>query len=193
MESVCRGLSDRDVARAAMGHGRPFAACPRSADGANEPAMKRSVMQGRMPGAFSFAYFSLRKLEWSTNSGHWIKFFLGNCRRQPFIELMRTYPVVSVHQVVTDISMRFCQSHVSGARYPLAFQAAKQPLHWCVVPAVSTSAHALLHPIAPQPLPVQAATVLTTLIRVKHYMLRPSTLFISHIKRPDDKLSIRLD
>jgi hypothetical protein len=77
VESVCRGLSDRDVAttawmqelerrrkpkpRAAMGHGRPFAAYPRSADGANEPAMKRSAMQGRMPGAFSFAYFSLRK------------------------------------------------------------------------------------------------------------------------------------
>ena len=45
-ESLWRGLSDMDVARAAMGQGRPFAAGPRNNDGAREP--QRSW--GRMPG-----------------------------------------------------------------------------------------------------------------------------------------------
>ena len=61
MESVCRGLSGRDVAKGVKGHGRPLYAAPRSVDAANEPAMERSAMQGRMPGALSFACFSLRK------------------------------------------------------------------------------------------------------------------------------------
>ena len=59
MESVCRGLSDRDVTRTALGHGRPFAACPRSADAANAPVMQRSEMQGGMPGVFLLGYFFL--------------------------------------------------------------------------------------------------------------------------------------
>ena len=45
-ELLWRGLSDMDVARAAMGQGRPFAASPRNNDGAREP--QRSW--GRMPG-----------------------------------------------------------------------------------------------------------------------------------------------
>jgi hypothetical protein len=69
VESVCRGLSDMDVAttawmqeverrrkpkpRGVKGHGRPLYADPRSADGAHEPAMERSEMQGRMPDALS--------------------------------------------------------------------------------------------------------------------------------------------
>ena len=61
MESVCRGLSGRDVAKGVKGRPRPFTPPPRSVDAANEPAMERSAMQGRMPGALSFAYFSLRK------------------------------------------------------------------------------------------------------------------------------------
>jgi hypothetical protein len=48
-----------DAAKAALGHGRPIAACPRSADGASEPEMKRSAMQGRMQGAFLLGYFFL--------------------------------------------------------------------------------------------------------------------------------------
>ena len=59
MESVRRGLSDRDVAKGVKGHGRPLYAAPRSADGANEPAMERSTMQGRMSGAFLLGYFFL--------------------------------------------------------------------------------------------------------------------------------------
>lgn len=37
MESLCKGLSGMDAARAAMGQGRPFAAGPWSNDGAREP------------------------------------------------------------------------------------------------------------------------------------------------------------
>ena len=38
MESLRKGLSGMDAARAAMGQGCPFAACPWSNDGAREPA-----------------------------------------------------------------------------------------------------------------------------------------------------------
>ncbi|OHC28245.1 MAG: hypothetical protein A3J71_15345 [Pseudomonadales bacterium RIFCSPHIGHO2_02_FULL_60_43] len=41
-----KGLSDMDVARAAMGQGWPFAAGPWSNDGVNEPCCR----QGRMLG-----------------------------------------------------------------------------------------------------------------------------------------------
>ena len=37
MESLRKGLSGMDAARAAMGHGWPFAACPWSNDGTREP------------------------------------------------------------------------------------------------------------------------------------------------------------
>ena len=37
MESLCKGLSGMDAARAAMGQGWSFAACPWNSDGAREP------------------------------------------------------------------------------------------------------------------------------------------------------------
>ena len=46
VESPWMGLSDMDVARAAMGHGWPFAACPWSGDGTREPRRSRGRMQG---------------------------------------------------------------------------------------------------------------------------------------------------
>ena len=44
VESPRKGLSDMDVARAAMGQGWPFAACPWSGDGAREPRRSRGRM-----------------------------------------------------------------------------------------------------------------------------------------------------
>ena len=41
MESLRKGLSGMDAARDAMGQGWPFAACPWSGDGTNEPGAKR--------------------------------------------------------------------------------------------------------------------------------------------------------
>ena len=46
MKSPRKGLSDMDVARATMGQGRPFVACPWSGDGAREPRRSRGRMQG---------------------------------------------------------------------------------------------------------------------------------------------------
>src|SRR5690606_4176612 len=46
VESPWKGLSDMDVARAAMGQGWPFAACPWSGDGAREPRRSRGRMSG---------------------------------------------------------------------------------------------------------------------------------------------------
>ena len=46
MESLCKGLSGMDAARAAMGQGWPFAAGPRSNDVAREPRRSRGRMSG---------------------------------------------------------------------------------------------------------------------------------------------------
>ena len=55
MESPRKGLSDMDVARAVMGQGWPFTACPWSGDGAREPRRSR----GRMVGCPSLWLLSL--------------------------------------------------------------------------------------------------------------------------------------
>jgi len=52
VESLCKGLSGMDAARAAMGQGWPFAACPWNDDGAREPDEV-----GPYAGASLFAYF----------------------------------------------------------------------------------------------------------------------------------------
>jgi hypothetical protein len=46
VESPRKGLSDMDVARAAMGQGWPFAAGPWSGDGRREPRRSRGRMSG---------------------------------------------------------------------------------------------------------------------------------------------------
>jgi hypothetical protein len=68
-----------DAAKAAMGHGRPFAAGPWSADGANEPGMQRSEMQGRMSGALSLCLLSLcaRKEKVRRRAGRNLRFKLA--------------------------------------------------------------------------------------------------------------------
>ena len=83
---------------------------------------------------------------------------------------MRSLPVVIVHQIATNIFFGLRQIPISHGRYPLGFQTPEQSLHRCVVPAVATSAHALCHSIAPEPLTELAAGVLTALdalLRVK--------------------------
>ena len=55
VESPRKGLSDMDVARATMGQGWPFVACPWSGDGRREPRRSR----GRMVGCPSLWLLSL--------------------------------------------------------------------------------------------------------------------------------------
>jgi len=55
VESLIQGLSGMDAARAPMGQGRPFGACPWNNDGAKEPRRRR----GRMSGALSLWLLSL--------------------------------------------------------------------------------------------------------------------------------------
>src|SRR3569833_2801524 len=80
---------------------------------------------------------------------HRIKFFLGNGGRQSIVELMRTLPVVPVHQIMADIPKCLLSAGITETRNPFRFEAAKQPLHRRIVPAIAASAHALLHAITP--------------------------------------------
>ena len=52
----------QDAARAALGHGRPIAAAPWSADGASGPGTQRSEVQGRMQGRLLLLTFLERKV-----------------------------------------------------------------------------------------------------------------------------------
>ena len=64
MESPWKGLSDMDVARAAMGQGWPFAACPWSGDGAREPRLSRAGV----PSSDGGVPFSLVTFSWTSKS-----------------------------------------------------------------------------------------------------------------------------
>ena len=71
--------------------------------------------------------------------------------------------MVAVHQVVADVPLGFPSCQVASWWNPFRLEAAKQALHWRVIPAVPSTAHALLHPVAPEPLSEQAAGVLAAL------------------------------
>ena len=48
-----------------------------------------------------------------------IKFFFGDGRRQSLVELMRSYPVLPVHQVIADVSLCLsCPCNRSTAATP---------------------------------------------------------------------------
>lgn len=105
---------------------------------------------------------------------------------------MRSNPVVPMHQVMTDVAVRFLSCHVAHGRYPFSFQAAKHTLHRRVIPAVSTTAHALAHAVTPESLAKLATAILRALIRAKQKPLRLATLLVSHVQRLDDQIRIRL-
>ena len=65
VESPRKGLSDMDVARATMGQGWPFVACPWSGDGRREPRRSR----GRMVGCPSLWLLSLGQARATQRSG----------------------------------------------------------------------------------------------------------------------------
>ncbi len=96
-----------------------------------------------------------------------LSFFLGPRWSQPIVELMRPNPVVAMHQKMADIALCFLRSSIAHGRYPFCFQAAKYALHWCVIPAVSSSTHALAHAVSPQPLAKESACILRSLVRVE--------------------------
>jgi len=61
VESPRKGLSDMDVARATMGQGWPFVACPWSGDGTREPRRSRGRMNGVPFSLVTFSWASKRK------------------------------------------------------------------------------------------------------------------------------------
>jgi len=44
-------------------------------------------------------------MKFSTHSEHYVKFFFSDGRRQALLELMRSYPVIPVHQVMADVPL----------------------------------------------------------------------------------------
>src|SRR5690606_4233169 len=107
----------------------------------------------------------------------YFKIFLSRNGRNAVVECVRSLPVVVVHQIATNIFFGLRQIPISEGRYPFRFQTPEQPLHRRVVPAVATSAHALCHSIAPEPLTELSTGILASLIRVEHDFFWLTTLF----------------
>lgn len=71
--------------------------------------------------------------------------------------------VVILVDVDQHIRRRLLGAEVS-LRYPLGFQAPEEPLHRRIIPAIASSAHALLDPVTPQLLPEGEAGVVSALV-----------------------------
>lgn len=104
---------------------------------------------------------------------------------------MRSFPVVVVHQIATNIFLGLRQTSVSQGRYPLKFQTPEQPLHRRIVPAIATPAHALCHSIAPEPLTELAAGVLASLVRVEHDFFWLTALFQGVVQSFGDQIGVQ--
>ena len=81
--------------------------------------------------------------------------------------LMRPLAMVVAHPIWVDILLGLDPCCVSRDGNPLGFQASQEAFDGSRVPAVSSAAHALAYPVAPQTLPKEAAGVLAALIRVE--------------------------
>src|SRR3569833_1837407 len=100
---------------------------------------------------------------------------------------MRPLPVVPVHQIMADIPMCLLSAGITETRNPFRFEAAKQPLHRRIVPAIATSAHALLHAITPKQQTKRAAEILDALIRMKQDTRWSASLFVGEDKHKRDQ------
>lgn len=118
-----------------------------------------------------------------------LTFFLRYSRRHEAIVLMGSDPVVP-HEVTADILLGRCLRHIAHRRHPLGFQATKQSLHRCVVMAISSSAHALRHAIAPKSLAKTTAGILATLVAVKQKPARSAAHFVGLVERLDNQVCV---
>lgn len=99
--------------------------------------------------------------------------------------------MIVVAHVARDISLSLGRTVISDRWYPFDFQASEDPLHWRIVPTISSAAHTLLHLIFPQTLPERQACVLAPLIRVEHNPRRMTTALIGHRQSPLGQLRVR--
>lgn len=86
---------------------------------------------------------------------------------QSTIKLVRSNPVVPVHQKMADIPLSLLDRRVAHGRYPLGFQAPEHPLHWRIIPTISSPAHALTHAISPKALAKAPASILQALVEAE--------------------------
>lgn len=85
---------------------------------------------------------------------------------QSTIKLVRSNPVVPVHQKMADIPLSLLDRRVAHGRYPLGFQASEHPLHQRIIPTISSPAHALTHAIS-KALAKTPASILQALVGVE--------------------------
>lgn len=76
--------------------------------------------------------------------------------------------IVVIHYVTMDPLFGLLFAQIAIRRGPLCFQAAEEALHRCIIPAVTTSTDALLHPEAPDNLLIFHTCILASLITMEH-------------------------
>ncbi|SFO82643.1 hypothetical protein SAMN03159304_05215 [Pseudomonas sp. NFACC24-1] len=121
-----------------------------------------------------------------------LRFFLVLSGCQSIIELVWRNPVVTMHQIMTEIPLSLLGRHVAHGRYPLSFQTAEYTLHRRVVVAITSATHALAYAVSPKPLAKLSAPILGAQIEVKQQALRLAALLISDVQRLDHQVRIRL-
>ena len=99
--------------------------------------------------------------------------------------------VVVTRQIAQHVRLSLPLAGIAVLRHPLRFQTSEKTLHRCVIPAVSTAAHALLDPLAPQHVAKLDAGVMAALIEVKHQLLWAFTRLKGHTQGARRELRIR--
>lgn len=93
---------------------------------------------------------------------------------------VRSEQAVITQYVVRNLLFGFFKRTIASIRYPLRFQTPKEPFHRTVIPAISPSTHTLHHLVSPDLLSKRQASVLTTLVGVKHHTFRVTSRLICH-------------
>jgi hypothetical protein len=104
------------------------------------PRLKKGLRKGQMisvaldPSDMHIKYDRLRNIDvpWSLMESMWSYSLHQREVRKSYGDgrvRVRSNPVVPMHQVMTDVSVRFLSLHVAHGRYPFSFQAAKHALH----------------------------------------------------------------
>ena len=74
--------------------------------------------------------------------------------------------VIVSNDVIVNVFPGFAKSSIASGWNPFNFQTSEKTLHWCIIPTVPASAHALLYAIPPQLLSVFEAGVVAALIKL---------------------------
>lgn len=86
---------------------------------------------------------------------------------------MWSYGLIVAPDIVSDSTLSLKDILIATLRHPFYLKTSKEALSGCVVPAITFSAHTLLHALTTRHrFSVCLASVMRSLIRMKYYIIR---------------------